>query len=183
MYDFMSSEGRCSDDKHTVRLEPLTASRLLPALGREAGGGRMAGTLPRRRHLLASDTSPSPRMLLSIAAPSQNFHPLPLLGRMNIPPTASLSKSARFFEALPAQCIEINRFEDSELVRMVSCAFFWLLEGKEDYHQLRWRRGGIGTVDVQKRFVQDVTRQVLEELDRLYGIRSEALRPETHQAA
>ena len=47
------------------------------------------------------------------------------------------------------------------------------------FHELDWRatlnRFGIGT-DTQNSFFQDLTRQALEELDRMYGVRSEALR-------
>jgi len=43
-----------------------------------------------------------------------------------------------------------------------------------------WRRildrFGIETRDTQERFFHDLTRQALEELDRMYGVRSEALR-------
>ena len=47
-------------------------------------------------------------------------------------------------------------------------------------HEPTWRRildrFGIETRDTQERFFHDLTRQALEELDRMYGVRSEALR-------
>jgi FixJ family two-component response regulator len=47
-------------------------------------------------------------------------------------------------------------------------------------HEPTWRRildrFGIETRDTQERFFHDLTRQTLEELDRMYGVRSEALR-------
>ena len=37
-------------------------------------------------------------------------------------------------------------------------------------------RFGISSQGPQSRFLQEITRQALEELDRMYGVRSEALR-------
>jgi hypothetical protein len=47
-------------------------------------------------------------------------------------------------------------------------------------HEPTWRgilnRFGISPPEIQDQFLQDLTRQVLEELDRMFGVRSEALR-------
>jgi len=37
-------------------------------------------------------------------------------------------------------------------------------------------RLGINTISTQEHFLRDLTRQALEELDRMYGVRGEALR-------
>ena len=41
-------------------------------------------------------------------------------------------------------------------------------------------RFGVSTRDTQVRFLQGLTQQVVEELDKLYGVRSQALRQARH---
>ena len=47
------------------------------------------------------------------------------------------------------------------------------------FHEPCWleilQRFGISSQGAQSRFLQELTRQALEELDRMYGVRSEAL--------